>query len=441
MRYLLLIIFCLGLYTHSFAQKRKNKHNQTDKNPTITKELVYQDATYEPTVKTVQLYSGEEQLSYPILLLDQIVPLSLEFDILNGVGENLFITIVHCTQDWQNSNLNTTEYLTGLNDDVITDFKNSLSTLTPYMHYHYVFPNANMGVKLSGNYLLKVYRNQDQDDLLLTKRFFVSDQTVFLTGTVNIATDAALRSKSHQIDMSVGYNKIAKKVQIPITDIKVKIMQNNRWDRVIENPRPTIIQNNTFTYDGFAANITFDAINEFRRADARSVTQYSNQIRKVFQQDSMFYAVLFTDTPRSQQRFFTFIDFNGQFYVDNLSRRGIKTLIAEYQKMCFSLNMAQIPDGDVYVIGAFSDWQLKPECKMEYDDITQVYQTKVLLKQGIYDYLYVFKPKDAQKPVDHTIIENSYSECQNTYTVLVYYRPFGGRSDCLAAIQTFRFGR
>jgi len=436
---LLLVVTLVALIQPAFAQKKK-RNNQNNTNNPPQKKIQYLDNTYEKNIKTVQLYQDNQQLSYPILFLNQMGQLTLEFDVLGGNAENFYVTVVHCTHDWEDSGLIPNEYLTSLNNDIITNFRSSIGTLTPYVHYQYSFPNENLGIKLPGNYLLKVFRNQDEDDLILTRRFLVSDQMVLVNGTVNIAASASIRNQAHQIDMSIGFTRIRKKMMFPIQDLKVKIMQNHRWDRMIEVNRPTIISDTTFTYDGFASNLTFDAINEFRRADVRSITQYSNQVRKVYQQDSMFFAVLFTDMPRSRQKFVTFIDFNGLFYVDVQGRKGDPDIACEYQTVVFTLNSEPFPDEEVYVVGAFTDWQLRPENKLQYDDITQVYQSKILLKQGIYDYLYVTKnPKT--NVVNHTIIENNYSECQNFYTVLVYYRPIGGRADFLSAVQMLRFGR
>lgn len=434
-----ILVICALFSLPAFAQKKKRQpKNNVPQSP--KKELKYHNYVYEKNIKTVQLYQENQQLSYPILFLNQPGRLTLEFDVLNGNAENFYVTVVHCTHDWEDSGLVPNEYLTSLNNDIITHFRSSISTLTPYVHYQYSFPNENLGVKLPGNYLLKVFRNQDEEDIILTHRFLVSDQTIYVNGSVNIAASASLRHQAHQVDMNIGFSKIRKKMMFPIQDLKVKIMQNHRWDRMTEVTRPTIISDTTFTYDGFASNLTFDAINEFRRADVRSITQYSNQVRKVYQQDSMFYTILFTDIPRNTQKFVTFIDFNGLFYIDVQGRKGDPDIACEYQTVVFTLNTEPYPDSEVYVVGAFTGWQLLPEYKMQYDEITRVYQNKILLKQGIYDYLYVVK-SNKDNSVNHTIVENNYSECQNFYTVLVYYRPIGGRADFLSAVQMFRFGR
>ena len=58
------------------------------------------------------------------------------------------------------------------------------------------------------------------------------------------------------------------------------------------------------------------------------------------------------------------------------------------------MTMASIPtfskmEGeDLYIFGALSDWQLKPEFKMVYNPAITSYVTKVNLKQGYYDYYY-----------------------------------------------------
>ena len=63
-----------------------------------------------------------------------------------------------------------------------------------------------------------------------------------------------------------------------------------------------------------------------------------------------------------------------------------------------------------------------------------MYETNVLLKQGYYNYTYLLVDKN--NPAVRSTVEGNYYETENVYTILVYYKPFGGRTDELIGIGT-----
>jgi hypothetical protein len=62
---------------------------------------------------------------------------------------------------------------------------------------------------------------------------------------------------------------------------------------------------------------------------------------------------------------------------------------------------------------------------MFYDTNNNKYLNSLLLKQGVYDYTYVWIDKDGK--ADDFALEGSYFETENDYQLLVYYRPSGAR--------------
>ncbi|PKP28928.1 MAG: DUF5103 domain-containing protein, partial [Bacteroidetes bacterium HGW-Bacteroidetes-18] len=54
-----------------------------------------------------------------------------------------------------------------------------------------------------------------------------------------------------------------------------------------------------------------------------------------------------------------------------------------------------------------------------------LYETKLLLKQGFYNYQYVTKEIDGT--INNHDIDGSFYQTENDYTVLVYYKKFGSR--------------
>jgi hypothetical protein len=82
---------------------------------------------------------------------------------------------------------------------------------------------------------------------------------------------------------------------------------------------------------------------------------------------------------------------------------------------------------------------------MIYNFEQKRYELDLLVKQGYYDYQYVYVPKNTKVP-DETYIEGNYYETENNYVIYVYHRAFGSRFDRLIGIkitnslkQSFRF--
>lgn len=66
---------------------------------------------------------------------------------------------------------------------------------------------------------------------------------------------------------------------------------------------------------------------------------------------------------------------------------------------------------------------------MTYDPATKMYKTKVYVKNAWVDYAYV--TLDDHLKADLSEIDGDWSDAENDYFILCYYRPFGGRFDNL----------
>ena len=64
---------------------------------------------------------------------------------------------------------------------------------------------------------------------------------------------------------------------------------------------------------------------------------------------------------------------------------------------------------------------------MQYDSVQRIYTSRILLKQGWYDYQYVLKSREL--PYYH--FEGSHFETENYYEIFVYHRPYMPRADLL----------
>ena len=162
---------------------------------------------YKPEVQTVLLYADDNQLNDPVVPLDDMIGrLTLSFDIINGQGEVLNYTFIHCSHDWQPTDIQRIKYASGFDSDRIDDYAFSRNTLIEYVNYQLKFPKDDMMPLISGNYLLIVY-GDDLNDVYFTRRFMVVDEKAHVGATVpRYPDDLSLTDTHQQLDVKVNVN-------------------------------------------------------------------------------------------------------------------------------------------------------------------------------------------------------------------------------------------
>lgn len=382
------------------------------------KVLRYENYIYEDQIHTVQFLQKGTQHPIPLIKLGGTDRLTLSFDELSTDNDYYQYTLIHCDAYWRPSNLKPLEYLSGNNFEYINDFSYSQNTYQKYVHYSVNVPGTEMKPKYSGNYLLKVYRNFDEKDIIITRKLFILDAKAGFEVDIHPATLAGKRFSSQEIDMKIKVEDY--QVVNPYQDLKLVISQNNRWDNAIGGIPPQFIVGNEYTYNYEKENV-FDGINEFRFCDFRSLRFFSQNVqRKHF--DSLYHLELKTEEKRGSKRYYQYIDFNGKQVIANKDGQNDGSTDGDYVWVYFSMeSTAQLRTGDVYVYGALSDWRAQDKFKMTYNDTTKKYELKVLLKQGYYSYL--FATKNSTTGVMETIeTEGNYMETENDYYIYYYCR-------------------
>jgi hypothetical protein len=87
-------------------------------------------------------------------------------------------------------------------------------------------------------------------------------------------------------------------------------------------------------------------------------------------------------------------------------------------------------------VGELSGNQISDSSLMEFDERKGVYYKRLTLKQGFYSYSYLTKDEVNKNDFANAeLTEGNYWETENNYTILVYYRPFGGRHDELVGLR------
>ena len=127
-------------------------------------------------------------------------------------------------------------------------------------------------------------------------------------------------------------------------------------------------------------------------------------------------------------------DVNGQFLV-NRQRSYEASVEADYMWVHFIVPMANpYFNGSVYLLGQFVDNQVTEQSRMVYDFAQKAYVKSLFLKQGGYNFQYLFVEKNAKSGTLQPI-EGSYWQTENEYAIYVYHRPWGERYDKLVAVQ------
>ncbi|MGZ3873432.1 MAG: type IX secretion system plug protein [Mucilaginibacter sp.] len=387
----------------------------------------YTDSVYRPEIKSVEFYNSAKKASFPIITLNTDETVLLAFDNLNGGTVNYHYTLEHCDANWNTSNISTTEYLKNFTDDRIADYSYSIATIQKYTHYELKLPNENISPKIAGNYILKVYENSDPLKLVLTRKLYVVNPRINITAKIVPSNDNMTRATNQKINFTLDYGNL--RVQNPGNDIRVLVMQNARSETGILNTQPTYIRGTQLIYSDVTLN-DFQAGNEFRHFDTRSLKLNSEHVLRIAR-DTSNTIILLTDADRNKPNYTQAYDLNGSYYV--LNQDGTDPRVdADYFHIFFSLTTPRTASsGTLYIVGRFNDYKLNGKSRMAFDASTNKFVTSLYLKQGVYDYAYVWVDKITAK-LDITALEGNYFETENDYQVLVYYRPPGARWEQLA---------
>jgi len=382
--------------------------------------LRYEDYTYDDSIKSVLLYNKRSVLSYPILPINGNEALELSFDDLRREYKIYYYQVIHCDANWNPSDLMKNEYVNGFLENEIIDYKLAFSTDLYYTHYKVTFPNSDFSLSKSGNYIVMVYEENKPETPIITKRFMIFESQVAIDMKVHRATNVSWQFHRQEVDFKISHENYD--MPNPFENLNVVLMKNHRWDNAIHGLKPKFINGTLLDYDYEDVNV-FNGGNEYRDFDLKSIQYQTINIKRIqFQEDQMNHAYILDDEPRAYRQYLSKADINGNFLIKQNEALD-SDIDAEYVKVHFTLNYENpLPGGNLYLFGKFSNWEFKEEMKLEYDTLNSRYYKEVLLKQGYYNYMYCFVGDESKNKGDLSVIEGSYSETENDYSLLVYHR-------------------
>jgi hypothetical protein len=369
------------------------------------------------------VFKGPTDDQFPIIKIGE--PIYLEFDDILANEQDYYYKVTHCDYDWNKSSLLKSQYIDGVDNQRITQYENSYTTLETYSNYQLTIPNDNVRLKVSGNYLIEIYNSYDE--LQFSRRFLVYKDLVNVAATIKRSRDFSYINEKQVVQFSIqssGY-----KLVNPKKEVKVTILQNYYWPTALYDIKPQYTIGNELVYK-YDQETAFYAGNEYLLFDTSDLRAPSSQISRIELTD-LYNHILFTDGFRNDKPYTYFPDINGDFVIrtlqgDNASRE------AEYTNVYFSLPYNEfIALDEVYIFGKFNNYALTDENKMTYNERNGMMEATMKMKQGFYNYKYVLKDGDEIKP---NVVSGNFHFTENNYIVLVYYRNFGDMYDSLIGI-------
>jgi hypothetical protein len=390
--------------------------------------VLYSNHIYSEKIKTVQIYKEGWNLSYPVMKLNSDEKLVLNFDLLGDQPETYYYTFIHCDKDWKKSDIIPNDYMSGDTENPIEDYKNSFNTTVSYFHYKLTFPNDRINLKISGNYVLFVYPADKPEEPITTQRFLVTEDASKIEITVHRPQMTKENNTHQQVDFNVNYTGL--QITDPYRNVFAFILQNGRWDNAKRNLKPEFYGNNELKFNSLSDKNIFPGGNEYRYFDIKSIRYKSEFVKRIDFATPYYNVYLYASDDREHKPYFYWQDFNGKYYV--AFQEGQKPDIeSDYVNVYFTLPSDQmISGGRLYISGSLNNWDFDKNNVMIYNSATKEYECTMLLKQGWYNYEYVFR-KDGEGTVIASRFEGSHYETENDYIVLLYYRNPHDRYDRL----------
>ena len=378
---------------------------------------------------------------------DEQNTLEISFDHLSHDVRQYSYRVLHCNWNWTESPIASYEYMDGFTTADVTDYERSINTQQDYTHYRLEFPNQDMQLKISGNYVLQVYEDGDPDKVVAEVCFRVVEPLVGISAKVRANTDIELNGRYQQLDIDLM--TMALDVR-DAQDVKVVVTQNGRKDNQVILDKPTFIEPKRLRYTNQKALI-FEGGNEFRRFDAYSTYYSGYHVDRVVYEQGDYHALLEIDEVRGTKAksagregtvYLSEPDVNGQWVV-NCEKTDYPDVEAEYMWVHFCFPVQQpLMDANVFVGGDLFYNQYTAENLMQYDAERKCYFARAYLKQGGYNYMYYavkvgdrLQTRDSRVEVTTLPLEGSHWQTENEYGIGVYYRPFGGKYDRLVGYK------
>ena len=362
-------------------------------------------------IKSLRVYQSHDETSFPILFLNSKI--AIEFDIKSDHTPNWEILFQFCNQYWEPYE----DYLFA--NEMYNTERNLWFEVLPFRgdraryHYKETFPNENVNFPFAGKWQFYIVDSNDPDYIYGSGKFYViNNKEVYLKTSLKDQ-----RLEGLDPDPAVFGQIYNLKVSFNLPDSL--FTQNVKNIEIVENRKieyPIVIEktyDNQWRYyeiDG-TKSLSFYAKDiqpggEYRQVNLMNKTKYTPpKVKAHF--DGVEVSRKFKPNGR---------DFNGGSKLMNFQNE-----YAEYMDVEFRLRLPDNYYENVFLVGAFNNWEILPDYRMDEDN--GLFTKTIELKRGIYDYQYVTADiADAYLENESWIeLEGNDWRTKNEYYIFLYY--------------------
>jgi len=393
------------------------------------------DQIFDHAIHTVLVHPIGNPKGIPVIGLNEGSPLLISFDDFKASYQNYYYSIELMNENWESVPLSPFDYTRGFSQNKITNFSISSIAIQPYYHYELSLPNENCRPTKSGNYIIKVFKDGNLNELVFTSRFYVTEGTANVFATVQEPFDGAISQTHQKVQVNVDVKKIN---YFQPGSLIIQVIQNTRYQDAIKVKEPSFIRGNNVEYNS-ERDLIFPAGKEFRWLDLQSLRLQTDRIFKFENVDQGTKVILKPDLSRANTAYYTFKDLNGSFVISNT-----ESLQSENQNDYAMVQFTYIPEDGIpymgetlYLSGALTGNNLNKESAMQFNAKKGLYEKSLLLKQGYYSYQYILRNQNTPQPMqDFMETEGDHWETENNYTILVYYTQAGAQYPSLVGFST-----
>ena len=387
-----------------------------------------QQARIFSTVATLRTEVNGYLDPLPVIALGSDEDFEVSFDEFSHNYHRFLYRLEHLDRQWKPSaDLFYSEYAEATQTDIpIEDYTESQNVTTLYTHYSFRFPNADIRPLVSGNYRITILLDDDDEPLPVAEVYFgVTENAVAVKGSVTTDTETDYNDRHQQLSIKVDTRNY--RVQNMYNDLKLRITQNQRPDTEVALSAPMMVNGNVAVFDHMK-QLVFTAGNEYRRIETVATNYLTMGVEAVEYFHPLYHVTLRTDLPRADEPYLYDQTQHGRYFIRNAEADNSATC-ADYMVTHFILNTAgPVQGGKIYINGEFTYNLFSPTTLMKYDAATGGYTCDLLLKQGAYNYQYLFVPDGSATGLTARIEGDKY-QTVNEYLVRVYHRRQGERYD------------
>lgn len=387
---------------------------------------------YVPTIKTLQVVVNQDWLSPPVMKLNSTDVLNISFDEMSHDYHRFVYKIEHCEADWSVSDeLFESDYIEGFNNNPIEDYQNSINTTVLYTHYKLQIPNEECRLKMSGNYRLTIYDEDNDGQIVLTAEFMVVEPIMSVGLAVTSNTDIDLNDSHQQLSMTLNYGPI--NITNREEQISTVVIQNNCHESSKINVKPNIVNHKGMRWE-HNRELIFNAGNEYRKFEVLALSHPTMGIERISWDGHNYNAYPFVAEPRKNYLYDE--DANGAFYIRN-SDNIDNDYTCDYVYVHYKLKSPELSELTLAVDGNWATYGDHNIYRMEYDKTDATYNAAILQKQGYYSYRFV--AIDANGNMTLAPTEGSFYQTENRYQAYIYYKGTGERTWRLVGYRQVEF--